>query len=94
MDYSGESINEKSEKGIAQHIMKCIETGSNPAFTFTYDDSSKLLQTNYNNYYYTYYQRWLSDVKSKQIFTWKRNRYYFELSKNSLFYKWISSRSK
>lgn len=64
MDYSGESINEKSEKGIAQHIMKCIETGSNPAFTFTYDDSSKLLQTNYNNYYYTYYQRWLSDVKT------------------------------
>lgn len=64
MDYSGESINEKSEKGTAQHIMKCIETGSNPAFTFTYDDSSKLLQTNYNNYYYTYYQRWLSDVKT------------------------------
>ena len=35
MDYSGESINEKSEKGIAQHIMKCIETGSNPAFKIT-----------------------------------------------------------
>lgn len=64
MDYSGESINEKSEKGLEQHIMKCIETGSNPAFTFTYDDSSKLLQTDYNNYYYTYYERWLSDVKT------------------------------
>ena len=23
-----------------------------------------ILQTNYNNYYYTYYQRWLSDVKT------------------------------
>ena len=43
--------------------MRCIETGSNPAFTFTFDDSSELLQTDYNNYYYTLYSRWLEDVK-------------------------------
>lgn len=64
MDYSGVSINEKSEDGIMKHIMKCIETGSNPSFTFTYDDSSELLQTDYNKYYYTYYERWLEDVKT------------------------------
>ncbi len=63
-DYSGTSINEESEKGSMFHLMKCIETGSNPAFTFTYDTTSKLLQTDYNNYYYTYYQRWLSDVSN------------------------------
>lgn len=44
--------------------MKCIETGSNPAFTFTYDDSSELLLTDYNSYYYTLYTRWLSDVEN------------------------------
>ena len=63
-DYSGESINENVEKGLMEHMMRCIETGSNPAFTFTYDDSAELLQTNYNNYYYTYYSRWLTDVKT------------------------------
>ena len=63
-DYSGESINENVEKGLNEHIMKCLETGSNPAFTFTYDDSSELLQTDYNNYYYTLYSRWLGDVEA------------------------------
>ena len=63
-DYSGESINENVEKGLNEHIMRCIETGSNPAFTFTYDDSSELLQTDYNTYYYTLYSRWLTDVKT------------------------------
>ncbi len=62
-DYSGESINENVEKGLMEHTMRCIETGSNPAFTFTYDDSSELLQTTYNNYYYTLYSRWLGDVE-------------------------------
>ena len=63
-DYSGESINANVEKGLQEHLMKCIETGSNPAFTFTYDDSSELLLTDYNSYYYTLYTRWLSDVEN------------------------------
>lgn len=62
-DYSGISINEQSEKSIMEHIMKCIEIGSNPSFTFTYDETSKLVQTDYNNYYYTFYERWMDDVK-------------------------------
>ncbi len=62
-DYSGEAINANIEKGIDEQLMRCIETGSNLAFTFTYDDSAELIQTNYNNYYYTYYSRWLEDVE-------------------------------
>lgn len=62
-DYSGESINKNAEKGITEQLLRCIETGSNLSFTFTYDDSSELLQTDYNNYYYTLYTRWLEDVK-------------------------------
>lgn len=63
-DYSGQSVNENSEVGLQEHIMRCIETGSNPAFTFTYDDSNELLQTDYNTYYYTLYSRWLEDIKT------------------------------
>ena len=63
-DYTGESINANIEKGIAEQLMRCIETGSNLAFTFTYDDSAELIQTNYNTYYYTYYSRWLQDVEN------------------------------
>ncbi len=62
-DYSGVSINEQSEKSVTEHLMKCIEIGSNPSFTFTYDDTSKLVQTDYNNYYYTFYERWIDDVR-------------------------------
>lgn len=62
-DYSGQSINQNAEQGLTEQILRCIETGSNLAFTFTYDDSSELLQTDYNNYYYTLYSRWLTDVE-------------------------------
>ena len=63
-DYSGESINANVEEGFQEHLMKCIETGSNPIFTFTYDDSAKLLLTDYNSYYYTLYTRWMDDVET------------------------------
>lgn len=62
-DYSGESINANIEKGLDYHIMKLIETGSNPAFTFTYDNSRELLQTDYNMYYYTEYTQWTREVQ-------------------------------
>lgn len=62
VDYSGESVNAYSEKGLTEHIMRMIETGSNIDFTFTYESSEKLLQTDYNTYYYTQYTDWLDDV--------------------------------
>lgn len=62
-DYSGEVINANSEKGLQEHIMRIMETGSNIAFAFTYDSSSELLNTDYNTYFYTTYTEWLSDVE-------------------------------
>ncbi len=61
-DYSGEVINATDEKGTMWHIMHILETGSNVAFTFSYEDSSKLIQTDYKNYYYTQYSKWSEDV--------------------------------
>ena len=63
VDYSGESINENSQKGINEHLMRIIETGSNISFTLSYDSSEKLLQTDYNKYFYTLYKDWLEDIK-------------------------------
>ena len=62
-DYSGESFNANSEKGMMEHLMRMIETGSNMSFTFSYDSSEKLLQTDYNNYYYTMYTDWIETVE-------------------------------
>ena len=42
--------------------MRMIETGSNMSFTFSGDSSEKLLQTDYNYYYYTLYTDWIDDV--------------------------------
>ncbi len=61
-DYSGQVINANDEKGSQWHIMHILETGSNVAFTFSYEDSSKLIQTDYKNYYYTQYSKWVEDV--------------------------------
>jgi hypothetical protein len=61
-DYSGEVINANDEKGRDWHIMHILETGSNISFTFSYEDSSKLIQTDYKNYYYTQYSKWTEDV--------------------------------
>lgn len=63
-DYSGQSINTNIEDGLEQHIMKIIETGSNPQFTFTYDSSAELVRTEYNYYYNTEYSNWLDEVSS------------------------------
>lgn len=64
IDYSGESINTNIESGTTYHIMKLIETGSNPQFTFTYDSSSELIRTEYNYYYNTQYTEWLNEVQT------------------------------
>mgnify|MGYP003300259753 CR=1 FL=1 len=63
-DYSSDSINSNIEDGVNYHIMKLIETGSNPQFTFTYDSSSELIRTEYNYYYNTQYTEWLNEVKT------------------------------
>lgn len=61
-DYSGISYNANDEKGMMYHLMRLLETGSNVHFTFTYEDSAKLIMTKYNQYYYTQYTKWLNEV--------------------------------
>ena len=64
IDYSSDSINATIESGVTYHVMKLIETGANPQFTFTYDSSSELIRTEYNYYYNTQYTEWLTEVQT------------------------------
>jgi len=62
-DYSGLVINENDEKGLMLHLLYIFQTGSNVHFRFTYDNSSELIQTDYNYYYYTQYSQWEKEVR-------------------------------
>ncbi len=62
-DYSGMVVNANDEKGLNFHIMHILETGSNVHFVFSFEDSAKLIQTDYNYYYYTQYSKWMQDVE-------------------------------
>ncbi len=55
-DYSSESFNINDKEQFIYHKLKCIETGSNISFTWSYDETYKLINTEYNYYYSTYYK--------------------------------------
>ena len=62
-NYAGPSINIADSKSVNWHMLKAIETGSNIQFTFTNDQTTKLIKTEYNYLISTYYDFWLNDVK-------------------------------
>ena len=57
-DYSGVDVNLNDEKSSSWYFLKAIETGSNLAFTLSYEDTRILLDTHYNYLYGTYYINW------------------------------------
>lgn len=91
-DYSGLVINENDEIGLRQHLMFIFQTGSNVHFRFTYDNSSKLIQTDYNYYFYTQYSQWenevkgiLSEIKKYNLHNYVLNGYEQYLNLNNVF---------
>jgi hypothetical protein len=44
--------------------MKAIETGSNISMTWTYESTVDLLETEYSNYYSTFYEYWLETLQT------------------------------
>ena len=56
-NYAGPSINIADSKSVNWHMLKAIETGSNIQFTFTNDQTTKLIKTEYNYLISTYYLR-------------------------------------
>lgn len=62
-EYSGYSVNGNIERGVDWHMLKTIETGANLSFILSFEDSKKLITTDYTQYYFTYYQNWLTTIQ-------------------------------
>jgi hypothetical protein len=64
VDYSGKSFNTDDKYSYNYHVMKAIETGSNISMTWTYESTVDLLETEYSNYYSTFYEYWLETLQT------------------------------
>lgn len=58
IDYSSKSFNTDDEFSYQYHLLKAIETGSNIALTWSYESTIGLVETEYSEYYSTYYLNW------------------------------------
>lgn len=55
VNYSSKAINLEDVYSLDYHKLKAIETGSNLNFTLSHDKTDKLIKTDFNHYYNTYY---------------------------------------
>lgn len=62
-DYAGLSVN-GNYQNKDWFLLKAIETGSNLYYELSYENPEILLNTNYNQYFYTYYKNWTSEIAS------------------------------
>lgn len=62
IDYSGSAINLMNISDKSEVILKLIEYGAAPHFTFTYESSSELKYTGLNSKYSTTYENWKEDA--------------------------------
>ncbi|MBQ2892024.1 MAG: hypothetical protein IJE45_03940 [Bacilli bacterium] len=84
-DYSGVIINANDEISLTKHLMNIFQTGSNIQFTFSYDNSSELIQTDYNYYYYTQHSQWKTEVTSVLQEVNKYELYKYQLADHELY---------
>ena len=62
-DYCSAPMNYENDYSITWNLLKAIETGSNPAFVLCHDDTNVLLDTNYTEYYNSYYLNWKDKIQ-------------------------------
>lgn len=62
-NYAGPAINIEDSKSVTWHTLKAIETGAGLQFTFTNENTTKLIKTEYNYLISTYYEYWMNDLK-------------------------------
>lgn len=60
-DYASKSIN-GNYQNKDWFFLKAIETGTNLLYDLSYENPKILLETDYNMYFYTYYQNWTYEI--------------------------------
>lgn len=62
VDYSGYAINLSDTYDRTDIVLRLIENGASPHFTFTWEESSKMKYSGLNRYYATTYENWKNDA--------------------------------
>lgn len=60
--YASKAINLADEQDVQEQLLVAIEQGAYPHFVWSYDDSSELKFTNYDQYFSTQYEIWLEEA--------------------------------
>ncbi len=61
-DYTTDTVNGTSDKSSEWYFAKALETGSNLQFLVSYTDPEVLLETDYTQYYKSFYQNWKDKI--------------------------------
>ena len=64
IDYTGYSINLTDASDVKDIVLRLIEYGAAPQFTFSYEDSSELKYTGLNSLYSITYSKWAEKAKA------------------------------
>lgn len=62
ISYASDSINLSSDYDKQAIILDCVETGSAPHFTYTYEDATEMKYTGLNNIYSSTFSNWVDDT--------------------------------
>ncbi len=62
IDYTGNAINLSDTYDKTDIVLRLVEYGASPHFTFTWEDSSKMKYSGLNRYYATTYKNWKDDA--------------------------------
>lgn len=64
INYSGAPVNLSDEQDLKQQLLRAVELGAAPHFSWSYEPSSKLKYTHFDDMYATYYQDWYDQAVS------------------------------
>jgi hypothetical protein len=64
MDYAGSAVNLSDEQDLKKQLLRSLELGAAPYFSWTFEPSSKLKFTPFDSMYSTYYKDWYDQALS------------------------------
>jgi hypothetical protein len=64
LDYAGASVNNLNEQNLRKQLLQSLEFGSAPHFLWSYEPSSKLKYTRFDDMYATHYKDWFDEAVS------------------------------